>query len=333
VEVRVSKESSVELSIIFVNWNSFCQLRGSLRSVFATVVGVEYEVIVVDNASLADDATDVEAEFCGVKLIASKKNLGFAGANNLGVEHSRGQYLLFLNPDTLVIGNAIADMLGAMKAVGGAGIVGCKLLNSDGSVQTSCVQRFPTIWNQLLDVEYLRRRWPNWKLWGIAPLFNAGLQPVEVEVVSGACLLIDRDSFDQAGGFSSEYFMYAEDVDLCYQIRKLGRKAYYTNSASVFHHGGGTSRERCGKAWVAIMQRQAILKFYRRTRGSAYAEMFRLAMACNAMLRLILLAIMLPFRKRAADERVLCSTPEKWFGILKWALGLDRRASRLRQGA
>lgn len=323
----------MELSIIFVNWNSCDQLRESLRTVFATVVGIEYEVIVVDNASAADDAARIQADFCRVKLISSKKNLGFAGANNLGVEHSRGKYLLFLNPDTLVIGNAIGGMLDAMKAVGSAGIVGCKLLNRDGSVQTSCVQRFPTICNQLLDMEYLRRRWPNWKLWGMAPLFNTSPQPVEVEVVSGACLLIDRDSFKRVGGFSREYFMYAEDVDLCYQIRKLGRKAYYIGSASVFHHGGGTSRERCGKAWVAIMQRQAILRFYRRTRGPAYAEMFRTAMACNALLRLVLVAIMLPFGKLAADKGVLYATPEKWFGVLKWALGLDRRTSRLRQGA
>jgi N-acetylglucosaminyl-diphospho-decaprenol L-rhamnosyltransferase len=322
----------VELSIIFVNWNSSHELRESLRTVFATMAGIEYEVIVVDNASSADDAAKVQAEFWPVKLVASRKNLGFAGANNLGVEHSRGKYLLFLNPDTLVLGNAIATLLQAMKLVGGAGIVGCKLLKTDGSVDTHCIQRFPTIWNQLLDVEFLRQRWPNWKLWGSAPVFKKG-PPVEVEVVSGACLLIDRDSFQRAGGFSREYFMYAEDVDLCYQIRKLGGKAYYTGGASVVHHGGGTSRERCGNAWVAIMQRQAILKFCRRTRGPAYAAMFRLAMACNAMLRLVLLAIMLPFRRLAADKRVLYSTPEKWFGVLKWALGLDSRVSRLRQGA
>jgi GT2 family glycosyltransferase len=264
-----------------------------------------------------------------VKLIENKKNLGFAGANNLGVGYSHGEYLLFLNPDTLVAGNSIAAMLEAIKGVGGVGIMGCKLLNTDGSVQTSCIQRFPTIWNQLLDIEFLRLRRPDWKLWGIAPLFNESKQPVAVEVVSGACLLIDRGSFEQVGGFSLEYFMYAEDVDLCYQVRKLGCQAYYIGAATVLHHGGGTSRERCGSAWVAIMQRHAILKFCRRTRGPAYAETFRLVMACNALLRLALLAIILPFRKVAGDERFLYSTPEKWLGVLKWALGMDRRISRL----
>ncbi len=323
----------MDLSIIFVNWNSLRYLRESLRAVFATAVGVDYEVIVVDNASASNDAERVRADFSRVRLIASNKNLGFAGANNLGASCAQGKYLLFLNPDTLVLGNAIAALLQAMQAVGGVGIVGCKLLNTDGSVQTSCIQRFPTIWNQLLDVEFLRLHWKSWQFWGSAPLFREDPHPVEVEVVSGACLLIDRDSFQRAGGFSREYFMYAEDVDLCHQVRKLGRKAFYTGSASVLHHGGGTSRERCGNAWVAIMQRQSLLKFCRRTRGPAYARMFRLAMACSAMLRLILLAAMWPFRRRAPDRPLSHSTLAKWFGVLKWALGLERRISRLPRNA
>jgi GT2 family glycosyltransferase len=323
----------VELSIIFVNWNSFGYLRESLRAVFATATVSEYEVIVVDNASSTGDATQLKTEFAQVNLIKSTRNLGFARANNLGVSHSHGRYLLFLNPDTVAIGKAIPALLAAIKAVGGSGIVGCKLLNTDGSVQTSCIQRFPTIWNQLLDMEFMRLRWPKWGFWGIAPLFAQGAEPVEVEVVSGACLLIDRDSFERSGGFSTEYFMYAEDVDLCYQVQKLGRKAYYMGSASVLHHGGGTSRERCGSAWVAVMQRQAILTFCRRTRGPVYAEIFRLAMAGNALLRLLVLGILSPFGSFAAEKRMLHSTPEKWLGVLKWALGFDREYARLREGA
>lgn len=323
----------MDLSIIFVNWNSWRHLRQSLRSVFATAASVDYEVIVVDNASAADDAQRVRADFPQVRLIASNENLGFARANNLGAASALGKYFLFLNPDTVMVGNAIAALLQAMQAIGGAGIVGCKLLNADGSVQTSCIQRFPTILNQLLDVEFLRQRWKNWKLWGSAPLFGEDPHPVEVEVVSGACFLIDRDSFQRAGGFSHEYFMYAEDVDLCFQIRKLGRRAFYTGSACVIHHGGGASRERCGSAWVAIMQRQSLLKFCRHARGPAYAQVFRLATACSAMFRLILLAVVLPFRTPAPDKPPAHSTLEKWFGVLKWALGLERRISRVQRSA
>jgi GT2 family glycosyltransferase len=321
----------VELSIIFVNWNSWHHLRQSLQALFAGEVGVDYEVIVVDNASSSADAEQIKTNFRQVKLIASNDNLGFAGANNLGAARAQGKHLLFLNPDTEVLGNAVAIMLEAMRTIGGAGIVGCKLLNTDGSVQTSCIQRFPTIWNQFLDTDFLRLRWKNWTVWGSAPLFTQDPNPVEVEVVSGACLLIDRDSFEQAGGFSREYFMYAEDVDLCHQIRKFGRKAFYTGNARVIHHGGGSS-ERCGGAWVAVMQRQALLKFCYRARGRAYAQMFRLAMACNAILRLVLLAAALPFRNPAPGRPLLVSIG-KWFGVLKWSLGLERNISRLPRSA
>lgn len=194
--------------------------------------------------------------FPNVIAIASEKNLEFARANNLGVQHSSGEYLLFLNPDTRVLGPAIPNMLETLKAMGGAGIMGCKLLNSDGSVQTSCIQRFPTIMNQILELEFLRVRWPKWKFWGIAPLFSDSAQVSEVEVVSGACLMIDRELFERIGGFSEQYFVYAEDVDLCYRIRKSDGKAYYTVNGTVVHHGGGTSRSRRGNAWVAVMQRR-----------------------------------------------------------------------------
>ena len=325
--------SSPELSIIFVNWNSLDYLRESLQSIYTATVGIDFEIIVVDNASSRDDATQLKAEFPRVTVVRSEKNLGFARANNLGFQQSSGKYVLFLNPDTKVIGPAIATMLGHLKSLPGAAVVGCKLLNSDGSVQTSCVQRFPTILNQILDVEFLRRRWPRWRIWGIAPLFSDAPEPAEVEVVSGACLMIERDAFERAGMFNQEYFMYAEDVDLCCQVHKLGRKVYYTGEARVVHYGGGTSKQRKGNQWVAVMQRQAILKFCQNTRGRFYAEAYRVAMGINAACRLALLALVLPFRRLAAENQIVHPTLGKWLGVLKWAIGVDRRVSRLHEDA
>ena len=104
--------SSPELSIIFVNWNSLDYLRESLQSIYTATVGIDFEIIVVDNASSRDDATQLKAEFPRVTVVRSEKNLGFARANNLGFQQSSGKYVLFLNPDTKVIGPAIATMLG-----------------------------------------------------------------------------------------------------------------------------------------------------------------------------------------------------------------------------
>jgi N-acetylglucosaminyl-diphospho-decaprenol L-rhamnosyltransferase len=326
-------QGSPELSIIYVNWNSLEYLRESLASIYSTSADVRFEVIVVDNASAVDETVAIGNEFPQVRTIWSEKNLGFAGANNLGSESALGRYLLFLNPDTRVLGAAIANMLKQLKSTPGGGAIGCRLLNSDGSIQTSCIQRFPTIMNQLLDLEFLRSSWPMWKFWGIAPLFSETPSPVEVEVISGACLMVTQDAFQNAGRFNEDYFMYAEDVDLCYQVGKSGRQTLYTSAGEVIHHGGGTSKSRKGNAWVAVMQREAILKFCRATRGRWYAVGYRAAMAVNAACRLIFLAVTFPFRQVFLDKGMVHSNSSKWVGVLKWALGLNHYMSSVRSNA
>lgn len=313
-----------ELSIIVVNWNSVAYLRECLRSIQSTLLNLPYEVIVVDNGSSADEARIAEAEFAAAKYLRSEENLGFARANNWAVDHARGEYLLFLNPDTKVLASAIVTMMRELKAAPMASAIGCKLLNSDGSVQTSCIQRFPTISNQLLDIEALRSRYPHWQIWGTEPLFSAPASTVDVEVVSGACLMVRRSAFEEAGRFNTRYFMYAEDVDLCYQLKRLGHRVLYTGSAQVIHHGGGSSQWRKGKAWVAVMQRRAILTFCRHTRGRWYAFCYRAAMAMNAGIRLLFLVLMRPFHRFVVEKQLVHSTPAKWLAVLKWTLGFSR---------
>ena len=129
---------------------------------------------------------------------------------------------LFLNPDTELVGPAINVLFDHLRALPDAGAVGCKLLNSDGTVQTSCIQSIPTILNQVLDSEASRAKWPRSLLWGMAPLFSASENPEEVEAITGACVMLKREVFEEVGLFSEDYFMYAEDIDLSYKIRKAG---------------------------------------------------------------------------------------------------------------
>src|SRR6185312_9935428 len=150
----------VELSIIIVNWRSAAFLRKCLATIYETTHAIDFETVVVDNASFDGAAEMLAAEFPQVRFVQSEKNLGFAGANNLGFRNSVGENLLLLNPDTEIIGSAIPAMLSLLRFTPDAGIIGCKLLNSDGTIQTSCVQRFPSILNQALDADYLRLKFP-----------------------------------------------------------------------------------------------------------------------------------------------------------------------------
>lgn len=310
-----------DLSIICVNWNSVDYLRACLRSIYASTLSLSFEVIVVDNASSDRDVHLLKAEFPEITLIQSSSNLGFVGANNLGYEYSSGSSLLFLNPDTEVVGPALTRMWNELQSVPDAAIVGCKLLNTDLSIQTSCIQRFPTITNQVFDIEWLQLRWPNWKLWGISPLFSTSASPVEVEVVSGAGLMIKRDVFEQVGLFTAAYFMYAEDVDLCFKARRMGRKSYYVPSASIIHHGGGSSWRRTGNCWAAVMQRESILIFCRRTRGHLYACLYRLAVAISSAVRLTVAGLVYPIEKVAGFSGGISSSLQKWWAVLCWAIG------------
>jgi GT2 family glycosyltransferase len=321
-QALVKPLGAIELSMIFVNWNSLDYLSDSLRSIYRTALTVPFEIIVVDNASTCDPTETLKATFPDVIVLLNESNLGFARANNRGFQLASGKYLLFLNPDTEVIGSAIAVMLSRLQFLDNAGIVGCRLLNSDGSVQTSCIQRFPTILNQLVEFESLRILKPAWRLWGIDPLFHDNAHPVEVEAISGACLMISHETFEAAGQFSDEYFMYAEDIDLCYNVHRIGRKVFYTSGATVIHHGGGASKWQTSRRWTTIMQREAIMTFCRKVHGPLYSEAYRCAMAFNAVCRLILLTSLLPFR-RLAERRLLYPSFSKWLGVLGWALRLQ----------
>src|SRR5271165_5655937 len=141
----------MDLSIIIVNWKSVDFLRGCLASIFSPGSSLSLEVVVVDNASYDGCEEMLSREFPQVRFIQSRENIGFARACNLGFRNSTGRVVLFLNPDTKVLGNALSSMVDGLESQSHAGAIGCKLLNGDGSLQTSCIQSFPTILNQALD--------------------------------------------------------------------------------------------------------------------------------------------------------------------------------------
>lgn len=318
-EKRSELKAVLDLSVIIVNWNSLDYLRECVASIYQHTHGISFEIIVVDNASPEGGIEEIQPEYPEVSIVRSRENIGFARANNLGFRQASGNHMLLLNPDTKLIGPAITLMLDAIKSLPDAGVVGCKMLNTDLSVQTTSIQKFPTITNQLLNIEYLRVRWPGCPLWNIAPLFSSSSAPVKVDVIPGACMLLRRDVFENIGMLSEDYFMYAEDLDLNYKVKSQGLSNYYIGEAQIIHHGGRSSSRQKVSQWATIMKYKAMLQFYVKSRGRFYSSMYRAAMGLAAAGRLVLLALAFPF----ADREVIQAASAKWGAVFKWAFGLN----------
>jgi GT2 family glycosyltransferase len=315
---------TMDLSIIIVNWNSKDYLRNCIASIFANTQGIEFEIVVIDAASF--DGCDEMLRKCypQVRFIQSDRNLGFAKANNAAFTISLGRNLLFLNPDTELASSAVKTMYEWLCRLPNVGAVGCKILNADRSVQTSCIKSFPTIMNQFLDSASLRALWPKSHVWGMAALFGTGTVPEEVEAISGACIMLKRSVFEQVGRFSQEYFMYAEDVDLCHKIRQAGYKNLYVPEATVIHFGGGSTQKVLSE-FTEIMMRESNWRFLSKTRGKLYGLAYRSATLLCAIARIAVLLILLPgLIVRQGGESCRVSL-RKWRAILAWSIGFDDR--------
>lgn len=316
---------NIELSIIIVNWHSSRYVRQCLKTIRDHFRNIPHEIIVVDNASYDGCDELIEKEYPWVKYIQSERNHGFARANNLGVESAQGELLLFLNPDTEILDSALSNLMEVMRATPDAGIAGGKLLNSDLSVQTSCIQRFPTLVNQLLDIDLLRAKYPGHPLWGTGPLYDGSDQPVAVEVISGACIMIKRDVFEKVGRFSTDYFMYTEDIDLCHKVRRAGYKAYYCPKAQIVHHGGGSSSQQGDHSFGDVMMRESIYRYLCKTRGTLYASLYKATMIPAALVRLLALAMAakIPVNDETRAERI-ANAKHRWKKKILWAAGIEK---------
>jgi GT2 family glycosyltransferase len=316
---------SIDLSIIIVNWNSKDYLQKCISSILDNTLGIEFEIIVVDSASFDGCGEMLKQQYPQVLFIQSEKNLGFAGANNLGFQNSSGRNLLFLNPDTEVIGTAINHMFQFLDSRADAGAVGCRLLNSDKSIQTSCIQPFPTIVNQMLDIEMLKLLTPKLKIWGIAPLFSTNDSPEQVEVISGACVMVKRNVFEDIEQFSEEYFMYSEDIDLCYKIKKKGYGIFYSGGgAAIIHHGGGSSNQHPVKDMNIVLMRESVFKFFKKTRGEFYARRYKISMTLTAIIRLSILTIIIVLNPIIRIKGNVNQPLRKWKKIFSWSVGNEK---------
>ncbi len=260
----------MDVSIIIVNWNSGRYLKPCLESLAGWVDGVASETLVVDNASEDGSAGLVRDRFPFVRLLANFENLGFARANNQGVAESAGRYWLFLNPDTTLPPKpGLAQWVAYMDANPRTAVSGCRLLNSDGSVQPS-VRRFPTLWLPFFRYTALRYL-PLKRVWERRYRLpdERRTEPVSVDQVSGAAMLVRRSAFDDGTVFDPSFFIFYEEVDLCRRMRAAGWEVIFYPGVSIVHHGGG-SRESMRADINALSVRSMLCYFRKHTSGRKY---------------------------------------------------------------
>lgn len=306
------------LSILIVNWKSKDYVRLCLKSIYRECAEIKPQIVVVDGGSFDGCDTMLAKEFTEVVFVQSPENIGFGRSNNLGFEQVKGDYVLLLNPDTELKPGAVQSLLAELQRNPEAGILGPKLLNTDGTLQTSSVHAFPTPLNQALDSDFLRHWLPNSKLWGVAKAF-ASPGPTKVEAVSGACMLLRSEIYRRVGGFSPQFFMYAEDIDLCAKITNEGLSVIHVPTSEVVHHGGGSSRTQVSQ-FSTVMMRESVSIYMQLHHGTITIFAYRLLQAASAMVRIvILLPLCIPLRKLPqSDSR---HSLKKWWHVLRWAIG------------
>ncbi len=232
----------MDLSIVIVSYNSRQYLGRCLRSLLDHTQGIQYEIIVVDNASQDGSAKLVASEFPHVRLITRTTNAGFAAAANQGIRTASGEAVLLLNPDTVISDNAFALMQSYLRAHPDIAVLGPRILDEDGSLQLSC-RRFPG-YGQILFSRYslLTRLFPRNPLTARYLMTDWDHSTVaDVDWLSGACMMLPRRTAEELGLLDEGYFMYNEDVDLCQRAHRAGYRVVYFPEASVVHDIGRSS--------------------------------------------------------------------------------------------
>ena len=255
----------MDVSVIIVNWNTRDILRECLLSIYEQTKTVDFEVIVVDNGSTDGSAEMVKEEFRDVILIENYCNKGFAAANNQGITVAKGQFVLLLNSDTVILDNAVAKMVAFVDAHPEAAAVGCRVLNPDRTLQPTCFM-FPSILNLFLSSLYLYKLFPRSRFFGRERISWWKRDDIrEVDVVTGCFMLVRREAIEQVGMMDERFFVYGEETDLCYRFKQAGWKIIFTPDAEIVHLGGASSSQI--KPQMYLQLRGSILLFFRKHRG------------------------------------------------------------------
>ena len=226
----------MDVSIILVNWNTRDLLKECISSIFAQTKS-NFEIFVVDNASDDESALMVRNYFPTVKLIENSQNLGFAAATNQAINVCQGKYIFLLNPDTKILDHAIDKLIAILNQNDQVGLVACKLLNRDFSVQTN-VGKFYSFWNTLFTNPVISKFSNPIKLISNKQISSSNhVSDQEIDWARSSALMIRKKAMDQAGYFDEQFYIYGEELDLCWRLKHFGWKLLFHPNAEILHYG------------------------------------------------------------------------------------------------
>jgi len=316
----------IKVSVIIVNYNVRNLLRQCLLSVERSLINIPSEIIVVDNNSVDGSVSMVTEEFPNVTLIANPSNTGFSTANNQGLHIAGGEYILILNPDTIVEEETIQVFLDFMLEHQDAGAVGCRILHPDGSFALESRRSFPTPTVAFYRMTGLSRLFPHSKIFGRYNLtFLPEDQVTPVDALSGSCMFLRRSALfssdeypsdhEVAGLFDEGFFMYGEDLDLCYRIQKAGWNIYYTPETQIIHYKGESTKK--GEIKYTRLFYGAMTRFAEKHLSEDYPRAFLWILHLAVIVRASLSVMGNMLRHHAMRDLVIC------YGIIT-GLGLLR---------
>lgn len=307
-------QEAILLSVIIVSYNTRELTLKCLETLYARLDGLAAEIRVVDNGSGDGSAEAVRERFPQVDLIESDRNLGFGGANNLGMKGARGRFFLLLNSDAFPHPGALKALCDFLDAHPDVGAVGPRLENLDGTLQKSCY-RFPSPIRAAAENMLLVAAFPNNPIWGDYRAFDHDTQRY-VDFVSGAAFMVRREVFEKTEGFDDGFFVYAEETDWQLRMHHAGWKVAFLPDVTVVHYGGQSSTAIKDRQFCEFHRSQ--LRFMRKHYGPGAALFNRGVMCFGAVLRMTIWSLACVMKPSRRDE--LKPQIELWGRILKWYL-------------
>jgi GT2 family glycosyltransferase len=224
----------------------------------------------------------IRKKYPNVKLIVNEQNPGFSRANNQAIQNSSGDYVLLLNPDTVVKPGSIDVLLGFLKDSPSAGAAGARLLNADGSLQISAYPE-PTLWRELWRLFHLDTFWA----YANYPMHKWGLKQIRrVDVLMGACMMLPRKALNTVGLFDENFFMYSEEVDLCHRLRQMGLSLYWLPQAEVIHYGGQSTQQAAEEMFLRLYEGK--IMYFRKHQSKFAVQIYKLILIVASLSRLAL---------------------------------------------